>query len=130
MCMKSGAIEATGHKVLAIPGCKEGKLTAGQVRKLVEDHYNDETQEHMVQPKMVYISHPTELGTLYTKAELEAISAVCREKNLFLYVDGARPGLRHHRAWHRCDHGRSGPSVPCLLYRRQPRWERSSGRPW
>ena len=45
-------IEATGHKVLAIPGCKEGKLTAEQVRKLVEDHYNDETQEHMVQPKM------------------------------------------------------------------------------
>lgn len=91
-CHETGAIEATGHKVLAIPGCKEGKLTADQVRKLVEDHYNDETQEHMVQPKMVYISHPTELGTLYTKAELEAISSLCREKNLFLYVDGARLG--------------------------------------
>lgn len=88
---ESGAIEATGHKVLA-QACQDGKLTAQQVRRVVEDHYNDETQEHMVQPKMVYISHPTEVGTLYTKAELEALHALCQEKGLYLFLDGARMG--------------------------------------
>lgn len=88
---ESGAIEATGHKVLAQP-CQDGKLTAQQVRRVVEDHFNDETQEHMVQPKMVYISHPTEVGTLYTKAELEALHALCQEKGLYLFMDGARMG--------------------------------------
>ncbi len=88
---ESGAIEATGHKVLAQP-CRDGKLTAQQVRRVVEDHFGDETQVHMVQPKMVYISHPTEVGTLYTKAELEALHALCAEKGLFLFMDGARLG--------------------------------------
>ena len=88
---ESGAIEATGHKVLAQP-CQDGKLTAEQVRQVVEDHFNDETQEHMVQPKMVYISHPTEVGTLYTKEELEALHQVCRQKGLYLFLDGARLG--------------------------------------
>ncbi len=89
---ESGAIEATGHKVLAQTGCPQGKLTAQMVRQVVESHYDDETQVHMVQPKMVYLSHPTELGTLYTKRELEALGQVCREKGLYLFLDGARLG--------------------------------------
>ena len=89
---ESGAIEATGHKVLAQANYPEGKLTAQIVRQVVESHYNDETQVHMVQPKMVYISHPTELGTLYAKAELEELAQVCREKSLYLFLDGARLG--------------------------------------
>lgn len=88
---ESGAIEATGHKVIAIPGI-DGKLTAEQIKKAVDDHYNDVTHEHMVQPKMVYISNPTELGTIYSKSELSDISRVCRENGLILYIDGARLG--------------------------------------
>ena len=88
---ESGAIEATGHKVLAMPGT-DGKISAGQIEEAYKAHYEDETQMHMVQPKMVYISQPTELGTLYSKAELEAISKVCREKGLYLFADGARMG--------------------------------------
>ncbi len=88
---ESGAIEATGHKVLALPS-DDGKITAEQVRSVYEDHWNDATHEHMVQPGMVYISYPTENGTLYTKEELSALSAVCRKYNLPLYLDGARMG--------------------------------------
>lgn len=88
---ESGAIEATGHKVLTIPtAC--GKITAAQLRALVEGHFNDATHEHQVQPGLVYISHPTETGLLYTKAELEALRTVCDEKHLPLYLDGARLG--------------------------------------
>lgn len=88
---ETGAIEATGHKVLALPGT-DGKITAKQVKGTYDLHWNDATHEHMVQPKMVYISHPTELGTLYTKAELEALHDVCQECGLYLYLDGARMG--------------------------------------
>lgn len=88
---ETGAIEATGHKVLALPGT-DGKITAEQVKDTYDLHWNDATHEHMVQPKMVYISHPTELGTLYTKAELEALHEVCKECGLYLYLDGARMG--------------------------------------
>lgn len=86
---ESGAIEATGHKVLAQPS-DDGKLTAAQIESVFRAHYDDETATHMVQPKMVYISHPTELGTLYSKRELEEISAVCSKNDLLLFVDGAR----------------------------------------
>lgn len=86
---ESGAIEATGHKVLALP-TSDGKLTARQIDEYVGSFYADDTWEHMVQPGMVYITHPTELGTLYTLAELEAISEVCRRRGLPLYLDGAR----------------------------------------
>lgn len=86
---ESGAIEGTGHKVSALP-CENAKLTAAQVDAYVRAHYDDETFEHIVQPKMVYISHPTELGTLYTKQELTELSAVCRKHDLYFYVDGAR----------------------------------------
>lgn len=88
---ESGAIEATGHKVLALPS-KDGKITAQQVQEEYTKHYKDPDREHMVQPKLVYISNPTEIGTIYSKAELTALSKVCRENNLYLYVDGARLG--------------------------------------
>ena len=86
---ETGAIESTGHKVLALPG-ESGKIAAGQIDRYCEDHYDDAAWEHMVQPGMVYLSHPTELGTVYTLAELEAISDVCRRRGLTLFVDGAR----------------------------------------
>lgn len=88
---ETGAIEATGHKVLAVAGI-DGKLTARLVEQTVDAHFNDSTHEHMVQPGMVYLSNPTELGTIYSLAELTAIHNVCRQKNLFLYLDGARLG--------------------------------------
>ena len=88
---ETGAVEATGHKVLSVPSA-DGKITAKQVRDTVDAHRNDSSFEHMVQPKLVYLSNPTEYGTLYTLAELEELSAVCREKGLYLFLDGARLG--------------------------------------
>ena len=89
---ETGAVEATGHKVLPQPCGPEGKLTGEQVDALVQAHWADEAREHLVQPKMVYISHPTESGALYTLAELEELSRVCRERGLYLFADGARLG--------------------------------------
>ena len=86
---EAGAPEALGVKVLALPE-HAGKLDAGELRTLTATLLKDENVEHMVYPGAVYISHPTEWGTLYTRAELEAISAVCREFGLRLYLDGAR----------------------------------------
>jgi threonine aldolase len=88
---ESGAIESTGHKVLALPSL-DGKLTANQIQTAYEAHFNDDTHEHMVQPKLVYISNPTEIGSIYSKAELTAISESCRKNDLILYIDGARLG--------------------------------------
>ncbi len=88
---ETGSIEAAGHKVITLPS-GDGKITAAQVRSCVEAHWNDSTHEHMAQPALVYISQPTENGTVYSLAELEALSAVCREKGLLFYVDGARLG--------------------------------------
>lgn len=88
---ETGAVEASGHKVLPLPG-RQGKITAGQIQAAAEAHRNDASAEHAIQPGMVYLSHPTEYGTLYTKSELEAISRVCEENNLLLFVDGARMG--------------------------------------
>ena len=88
---ETGAVEATGHKVLPLPST-EGKISAEQVRKAVLLHRADGAFEHIVQPKLVYISHPTEMGTLYTLSELEALSAVCKELGLYLFMDGARLG--------------------------------------
>ena len=89
---ESGAIEATGHKVLALPCDQQAKLTAQQVDKYIQAHYDDPTAEHMVQPGMVYISNPTENGTIYTKQELTELKAVCEKWNIPLYMDGARLG--------------------------------------
>ncbi len=88
---ESGAIEATGHKVLSVPS-SDGKVTAEQVERLYRAHWDDSTHQHMVQPKMVYISNPTEIGTVYTRSELTALSGVCRKNGLYLYMDGARLG--------------------------------------
>lgn len=88
---ESGAVEATGHKVLAVFSM-DGKLTADMIQAAVDAHYGDESREHAVQPKLVYISNSTELGTIYTKDELAAISAVCRKNGLVLFMDGARLG--------------------------------------
>ena len=88
---ETGAVEALGHKVLPLPHT-EGKITAEQVRQAVEAHYADAAFEHIVQPGMVYISHPTEYGTLYSLAELTALSEVCRACRLPLFLDGARLG--------------------------------------
>lgn len=88
---ETGAIEATGHKVLAVPS-PNGKLTAAQIEGVVQAHLNEDGPEHMVQPSMVYISFPTEVGTIYTRAEMEAISTMCRKYGLPLFVDGARLG--------------------------------------
>ena len=86
---ETGAVEATGHKCLALPG-KNGKITARQVRKAAEEHRANASHEHEVQPGMVYISNPTEVGTLYNKEELTELSAACYELGLYLFVDGAR----------------------------------------
>ena len=86
---ETGAIEATGHKVLGLPAV-EGKITAAQIDQYCLAHHVDPAREHMVQPGMVYLSHPTELGTVYTLAELEAIYEICRRWKLLLFVDGAR----------------------------------------
>ena len=88
---ETGAVEATGHKVLTLPSA-DGKIDATQVRAAVEAHRTDDAMEHTVQPKLVYISNPTELGTIYSKRELEALSKVCRELGLYLFLDGARLG--------------------------------------
>ena len=88
---ETGAVEATGHKVLGVPSM-DGKITAQQVRTVVETHRASGSFEHEAQPKLVYISNPTELGTLYTLAELEALSATCKEYGLYLFLDGARLG--------------------------------------
>lgn len=88
---ESGAIEATGHKVLTLPS-QDGKITAKQIEDCVKSHFEDPTAEHMVQPKMVYISQPTENGTIYSKQELEDIRKVCDERDLILFADGARLG--------------------------------------
>lgn len=86
---ETGSVEATGHKVLPLPG-ENGKIRAEQIRQAMESHLSDASFEHMVRPGLVYLSHPTELGTLYTREELEEISAACRDFSLKLFVDGAR----------------------------------------
>lgn len=88
---ESGAIEATGHKVLTLPQ-HDGKVLAEEVEAYITDFYRDETYEHMVAPGMLYISHPTEFGTLYSLKELEELSAVCHKAGIPLYMDGARLG--------------------------------------
>lgn len=88
---ESGAIEFGGHKVLTVPE-HDGKITAEDLEGLLSTFWGDHTFEHMVFPGMVYISYPTEVGSLYTKSELMALSAICRRYEIPLYVDGARMG--------------------------------------
>lgn len=86
---ESGAIEASGHKVLTLAEY-DGKVRAEDVDRYIEEFYADETYQHMVAPGMLYISQPTEFGTVYSLAELEALSGVCHKHNIPLYIDGAR----------------------------------------
>lgn len=86
---EAGAIECGGHKVLALPH-SDGKLTARAIEKCLRSFHEDANRDHMVRPGMVYISHPTEYGTLYTMDELEIISAICRTNRIPLFLDGAR----------------------------------------
>ena len=88
---EAGAIEFSGHKVLQIAH-KDGKLSHISIENLIKDFYNDRNHEHMVFPGMVYISLPTEYGTLYSKNELQNIYQICQKYNIFLYIDGARLG--------------------------------------
>ena len=86
---EAGAIECGGHKVLALPHA-DGKLTARAIEECLRSFHEDANHDHMVRPGMVYISHPTEYGTLYTMDELEVISAICRANRIPLFLDGAR----------------------------------------
>lgn len=88
---ETGAIEATGHKVVGLDS-SDGKITAQQVADAVEGHWADESHEHIPQPKLVYISHPTEFGTTYSLEELTELSKTCKKYGLYLFVDGARLG--------------------------------------
>ena len=84
---ETGAIEATGHKIISME-VRDGKLNSAHIKAALDFH----TDEHMVKPKLVYISNPTEIGTIYHKDELEKLSIFCQENNLFLFMDGARLG--------------------------------------
>lgn len=88
---EAGAIEYTGHKVLTVPGY-DGKMKAEDLKTLLETFYADSSYDHMVFPGMVYISFPTEYGTVYTKEEMAALHSICKEYEIPLFVDGARLG--------------------------------------
>ena len=88
---ETGAIEHIGHKIEALKS-SNGKITAKQIKEAAESFKNSTVPEHITEPKLVYISFPTEYGTIYNKRELEEISAVCREYELYLFIDGARMG--------------------------------------
>jgi len=90
-CHETGAIEANGNKVIALPS-DTGRLTASMIRSCCAAHWADGSHEHIVQPAMVYLSHPAENGSLYSLEELTEIRRACEEWNLTLYVDGARLG--------------------------------------
>ena len=111
-CHETGAIESTGHKVLALP-TDNGKITAQQIEEYYLWHHTSPDFEHIVMPGMVYISYPTEGGTIYSKAELTAIYETCQRCGLPLYIDGARMGYGLMS-----DVAGTGKPVRCFLYRR------------
>ena len=90
-CHEAGAIEYSGHKVLTLPN-HQGKVDSAELKAYLQNFYADENHEHMVFPGMLYISHPTEYGTLYSKRELAELANICREYDIPLYMDGARLG--------------------------------------
>jgi len=96
---ESGAVEFSGHKVITLPS-HQGKMDAGELRQYLEHFHGDPTWPHMVYPGMVYISFPTEYGTIYSHDELKAIKAICQEFDIPLFIDGARLGygLASHAA--------------------------------
>ncbi|MGD1818814.1 MAG: threonine aldolase family protein [Pleomorphochaeta sp.] len=86
---ETGAIEATGHKVITVKG-ENGKIKPYMIKSVIDEHYSDESREHAPQPAMVYISNPTELGTVYTRDELADLKTICKAYDIPLYMDGAR----------------------------------------
>lgn len=88
---EAGAIELTGHKVITLPQ-HEGKMRASDLRQYLANYFADSTWQHMAHPKMVYLSFPTEYGTIYSKAELQEIRSICTQYHLSLFIDGARLG--------------------------------------
>lgn len=90
-CHEAGAIEYSGHKVLTLPN-HQGKVDSAELKAYLQNFYADENHEHMVFPGMLYISHPTEYGTLYSKREFAELANICREYDIPLYMDGARLG--------------------------------------
>ncbi len=90
-CHEAGSIEATGHKMLPLPN-KNGKISAAQIEAEAAKYFDNGRDEFLTEPHLVYISFATEQGTIYSKRELEDISAVCRKYSMLLYVDGARMG--------------------------------------
>lgn len=88
---ETGAVEASGHKCITIPS-EDGKVYVPQVREILAGHYANGGDEHMAQPKMLYISNPTEWGTIYKKEELMALYELCKEYGIYLFMDGARLG--------------------------------------
>lgn len=88
---ETGAVENTGHKIHALPH-KDGKITAAQIADEAELYCTSGVKEHITQPKMVYLSFPTEYGTIYSHSELNEIHSVCRKYGLYLFIDGARLG--------------------------------------
>lgn len=90
-CHEAGSIENTGHKILALPA-KDGKISAEQLRRCASAYYDEGEPEYLTEPKAVYLSFPTETGTIYTLSELEALREVCGRYGMYLFVDGARLG--------------------------------------
>ena len=90
-CHEAASIESTGHKILGLPNT-DGKLTSRQIAACAAEYYEGGAPEYLTEPKLVYISFPTEQGTLYSKGELRAISEVCKKYGMYLFVDGARMG--------------------------------------
>ena len=90
-CHEAASIESTGHKILALPNT-DGKITARQIAACAAEYYDGGTPEYRTEPKLVYLSFPTEQGTLYSKQELRDISEVCKKYGMYLFVDGARMG--------------------------------------
>ena len=88
---EAGAVEYTGHKILALPH-HDGKIFAEEIEKYIKTFYENDSHSHMIFPGMVYISHPTEYGTIYSKNELEKIYEVCKKYEIPLFIDGARLG--------------------------------------
>ena len=90
-CHEAASIENTGHKILELPNT-DGKITAKQVAECASEYYDQDAPEYLTEPKMVYLSFPTEKGTLYSKQELREIHGVCTKYGMYLFVDGARMG--------------------------------------
>lgn len=110
---ETGAIEATGHKVLTLPAT-DGKITAQQVKQALEEHWDEINHEHIPQPGMVYVSQPTETGMIYSKRELQEIYRVCQQFGIFFFIDGARLG--YALASHRNDARLSDIAASCDVF--------------